>query len=288
MKGKKNKGFASIFFLSVIAIALLFAFFFPRGKDTGLRRASLFSLSENNGISGIVLSREGDPVSIELMRTDGTWKLSVGGGSQYEARQNKIDDFLSALSGKRDIAFVGNTAAEKFGIGIPGSLSVSVRNHRATVKTIRFGKTDAGGDWIYFKADGDAALYRTGSDILPYLDTSAASWTELSILSARLSQYGIQEIIFSSGLKTKSFRAGRDGEVADFEEYGASLVCADITNIVPLEEEKITLIFGNTESTTLGFSPLGDVWILTDSQSGCSYIITSGTKEELYRTLGLS
>jgi hypothetical protein len=278
----RNIGYASFF--ALVAIVLAGYLLFPRVIKP--HSGALIAGSNLGHIERIEISRQGHSYAIVLKRIDGAWKLAIDPDHEYPARTDRITTLLQALSGRRTLAPVGLVDEKKIGIGTEGSYSIRViadGNSKNGQKgsSILFGDIDATGKWMYAKQEPDGRVFRTESDIAAVLDVRAASWAKLAVFSETLAKTGIQRVVFLKNCNRRQFLAGKDSAISGFESALARLECLDVTNLESPETESLEIEFGDLKNVRIGLAPLGDVWILNDSETGGSYVISDETKRAL-------
>lgn len=241
------------------------------------------ALSSIRAPSRIEITRQGDPFAVILTRDGRTWSLAVGDDRRYPVNETRMAAFLSCLTERRPFAFVGSKNARDYGIGTVGSYAVSVsgEGNGGVDERIDFGDADATGEWQYFSRHEDGGIYRAPSAVAQFLDVRASTWAELSPYRTILASFDVQEII----VRGKRYRAGIDPEVAAFGAALGKLAALDVTNIPADPEITVEVTFGNASRAILGFAPIGGDWILSDETTGLSWVISGGSKRELFASL---
>jgi hypothetical protein len=194
-----------------------------------------------------------------------------------------MNSFLSVLERRQTLVTVGTNNREDYGIGIAGSFSVTLFNESsAPPKRLDFGNTDATGEWVYFSHSEDIPVYRISSDIALFLDIAASSWVDLFPYRDSFTSSDIQEIVITDGGKSSVYRAGQDPEVTTFQASLTGFSAIDITNYSSAPTFTVELTLGNMEEMGMDFFPVGEDWVLKDTRTGCSYVVSGISMKTLF------
>jgi hypothetical protein len=262
----------------LIVIILLFSFF----SDSCSRYYTKSNLSPTGNLSRVEISRAGDSFTINLKRDGSVWLLALDDTGAYPVKKERMADFLSVLSRRQTVVTVGTNNREYYGIGIAGSITVTLFNgHSTSPKRLDFGNTDATGEWTYFSRAEDT-IYRVSSDIVPFLDIAASSWVNLFPYRNSFTSSDIQRIVIIEGGKSSEYRAGRNSEIPAFQASLAGFSAIDITNYTSAPTLIVEITLGNMKETRMEFFPIGDDWILNDTETGCSYVVTGTSMKTLF------
>jgi hypothetical protein len=275
---------ASIFF--VLLFLTVHAYFFAPTRGVGpIRRTPLVMPSQKDVISSVSIV-QGES-SVELVRKDNGWFIKQE-RFLYPASAKKIDMFLDELIKERNVMTVSKSGPSDFGIGIQGASSVRLQEDDGTiVADIDFGDVNAAGTDIFFRTGRDIAILQTTDSFTPLLDSRTASWAELSPFIALTRQTAIQRVIYETSKGKTILQAGRESEeIAAFTSALESLVCLDVAGVSSAFNERIDIELGNLEAFSISFaSDDASVYIMTDSRSGLSYIVSKWSHDRLVNTL---
>jgi hypothetical protein len=280
---------------STRALALIASFFacaavtgyilFPAREDTRGFTGALAAPSVPSSASEIRISAadevhssaEGAGFVLVLRKRSGEWFLVLDDKMQYPVRPGRVQALLGALAEKRTIVRTGSHNASSFGIGSVGSLSLRILGEGEEVLSdIRFGRRSAGGTDIFFSSVSDLSVLRCADVLSEFLDIRAASWARLDIFAEACKDKTVTRIVREAGGKRQT------GAIDGFDEILSSFRCLDVTNIPSASESVWSVEFGDTSVLRFSIAPLdGEVWILTDWRTGCSYTISGWAKERL-------
>jgi hypothetical protein len=275
---------ASIFF--VLLFLTVHAYFFAPTRGIGpIRRTPLVRPSQKDAISSVSIV-QGEK-SVELVRKGNDWFIKQE-RFLYPASAKKIGMFLDELTKERSVITVAKSGASDFGIGIQGSSSVRLQEDNGTiVADIDFGDVNAAGTDIFFRTGRDIAVLQTVDSFTPLLDSRTASWAELSLFTVLTRQTTIQRVIYEKRKGKTILQAGRESEeIAAFTSSLESLVCLDVSGVSSASDERIEIELGNLEAFSISFaSDDAGVYIMTDSRSRLSYIVSKWSHDRLVNTL---
>lgn len=273
---------SSIVFLSLVALVVMTILVTP--SPDGARGTRTTRLIDSNKAVGVGLYREGSSFVLNLVKGARGWDAVID-GTFFRVKPGKAERFIDALEKSRKITPTGSMP-QAFAEG--STILTLASRSGAELARLQFGTTDAAGKDIYFRTMGTEGVFRTVDDISEFLDTTASAWIELAIYRERLRESEIQEVTYEGNGVSRSFRAGRDVEVASLESFLLGLTCSDVTNVALPAQETIKITYGDTRTDDIFLARYDTVWVLTDGSSGCGYIVTERMKNEIDRALGLA
>lgn len=229
-------------------------------------------------ITGIVISSEDQ--KIELLKNNGQWFV-LHNGSEYPARQARIEDFVSIFTARAAWSVRSVNASSHSGFGLePDAARLMIYGENTVLLDLLLGFVDAAGREIYVRKYGENEVRSGENKITSYLTGSVNSWFNLRLFAEsedgkidvddvqRLSVYRNGESqIFTRVNRAWTFsvsRAGYTGETNPYqgtvESYIRTVLNSEGDNIadnyldIDFNYSRLVMEFGNGKVTTVRFS----------------------------------
>jgi len=174
------------YILSIIgALAVIYiASFIFNPEFTGNRSASYVWLDSKlaGRIAKIVIDNKGDD-PVEIIRKNNKWFV-LRGGTEYPARQLRIEDFIGIFTSKKAWAVRSTSASshERLGVDNNSATRITFYGENSTLLDILLGSEDFTGREIYIRKYGQNET-RSGENLFAsYLSGPATAWYNLRLI----------------------------------------------------------------------------------------------------------
>jgi len=196
----KNKIITLSGVIAALAIVYILTIIFdPQARGSRSDSYSWLEPGQNNRISGISITREGDTVN--LSHNGGKWFVTRD-GKDYPARQVRVEDFLTVLSKKAPYPVRSSSASshERLSLTPEKATQVTVSAGAGPpFLSLLIGQSDITGQNVYLRKQGQNEV-RSGEDKFSvYTNSPLNSWYNLRLFpeneEGRLKDTDIQKLI---------------------------------------------------------------------------------------------
>jgi len=196
----KNKSIALSSVIAALAVVYILTLIFdPQRRDS---RSSVYSWLEpgqNNRISGITITRNGETIS--LSHNNGKWFVARD-GKDYPARKVRVDDFIAALAKKDSYPVRSSSDSSHDRLSLTPDKATQVivfAGPGLPLLNLLIGQPDITGQYVYLRKQGENEV-RSGEDrFSTYTESVLGSWYNLRLFpeneEGRLSDSDVQRLI---------------------------------------------------------------------------------------------
>jgi hypothetical protein len=189
----------------IIALGLVFS---PENNQRRAASGKLLADGKQSAASEITLSVGKE--SITLRKNGKGWTFEKGGASLM-ANSAKVTDFLSALSGVKELYKVSSKKddAAKFGFGADSEKRVAIQDAKGkTLSDFAVGSSAGTGNGIYVRLSGKDSVYTAKNSFDSYLKTDDRTWANLKLISDGTKADDIQGVKIDAKLAATSGAEG--------------------------------------------------------------------------------
>jgi len=293
----KNKIISLSGVIAALAIVYVLSIIFdPQARGARSDLYSWLEPGQNNRISGITITREGETVNIS--QNGGKWFVSRN-GKDFPARRVRVEDFLSALSKKAPYPVRSSNASshERLSLTPDNAVQITVSAGAGPpLLALLIGQTDITGQNVYLRKQGQNEV-RSGEDKFSvYTDSMLSSWFNLRLFpeneEGKLDAKDIQRLIvyppengqsqiFTRSNKEWTFNfniANPDFNRVDSYIRDILIVSGDdfVDDVSPSDpmfnDSRVIMELGNGSTKTLRLGPAIDNGGRYASVSGSDYV----------------